>query len=130
MIAQADLQHVNGVDVYAADGQKIGSAGRLYLDDRTGEPKWISVRSGMAGATESFVPVDEATLGDDRLVIPFDKDRVDGAPRIPAGGDLHPADEDMLRAYYDSRRRGVETHDHEENHLRTYSVTEQRSISP
>src|SRR5690348_8645637 len=108
MISQADLQHVNGVDVFAADGQKIGSAGRLYLDDQTGEPKWISVRSGTAGATESFVPVDEATLSGDRLEIPFDKDRVEGAPRIRAGGDLRPADEDLLRTYYASGRRGAD----------------------
>jgi hypothetical protein len=119
MVIQADLQYLNGVDVYGIDGGKIGSAGQVYLDDRTGEPEWIGVRTGVFGTTESFVPLDEATLTDDRLEVPFDRDRVRGAPRIHAGGDLNPADEDELDTYYGlGPGRG---------HLRKYLVTEQPS---
>jgi uncharacterized protein (TIGR02271 family) len=54
----------------------------------------------MFGTKESFVPLDNATLSGDRLEIPFDKDRVKGAPQIDADGDLSPADEDKLYTYY------------------------------
>jgi uncharacterized protein (TIGR02271 family) len=100
MVAQTDLQHLTGADVYASDGGKIGSAGQVYLDNRTGEPEWVSVRTGLFGTKESFVPLDNATLSGDRLEIPFDKDRVKGAPQIDADGDLSPADEDKLYTYY------------------------------
>jgi len=144
MIAQADLQYLNGVDVYGIDGEKIGSAGQVYLDDRTDEPEWISVRTGMSDTTESFVPLDEATLTDDRLEVPFGKDRVRGAPRIHAGGDLNPAGEDELHAYYGpgsgdadrARTRsgqplvaGAGTERSGTGHLRRYVVTEQHSMT-
>ena len=121
MVIQADLQYLNGVDVYGIDGGKIGSAGQVYLDDRTGEPEWIGVRTGIVGTAESFVPLGEATLTEDRLEVPFDRDRVRGAPQIHAGGDLNPADEDQLDTYYGlGPGRG---------HLRKYVVTEQRSMT-
>jgi uncharacterized protein (TIGR02271 family) len=100
MITQSDLQHLNGISVYAADGGKIGSAGQVYLDNQTGDPEWVSVRTGMFGTKESFVPLDKATLSGDRLQVPFDKDRVKGAPQIDADGELSPADEDTLYTYY------------------------------
>jgi uncharacterized protein (TIGR02271 family) len=103
MITQSDLQYLNGADVYEFDGDKIGSAGQVYLDNQTGEPEWVSVRTGMFGTKESFVPLDKATLTGDRLQIPFDKDRVKGAPRIDADGELSPADEDQLYTYYGLR---------------------------
>jgi uncharacterized protein (TIGR02271 family) len=100
MIAQTDIQRLMGADVYEVDGQKVGSAGQVYLDDRTGEPEWVSVRTGMFGMKESFVPLDQASFADGRLQIPFGKDKVKGAPQIDPDGDLSPAEEDELYAYY------------------------------
>jgi PRC-barrel domain protein len=98
MITQADLQYLNGSEVYAADGGKIGSAGRVYLDDRTGAPEWVSVRTGASGTGELLVPLGEAVLAGDRLHVPFDRDRVEGGPRID--GDLGAAEKDELDTYY------------------------------
>jgi uncharacterized protein (TIGR02271 family) len=100
MITQNDIQRIFGADVYEADGTKIGSAGQVYLDDQTGAPEWVSVRTGLFGTKESFVPLDRAVLKDDRIEVPFDKDRVKNAPRIDPDGDLSPAEEDELYAYY------------------------------
>jgi len=100
MITQSDLQTINGADVYESNGGKIGSAGQVYLDNQTGEPEWVSVRTGMFGTKESFVPLSDASLTGDRLQIPFDKDRVKGAPRIDSDAELSPADEDELYTYY------------------------------
>jgi len=100
MITQNDIQRLFGADVYETDGTKIGSAGQVYLDDQSGNPEWVSVRTGLFGTKESFVPLEGATFSDDRIVVPFDKDRVKNAPRIDADGDLSPAEEDELYSYY------------------------------
>ncbi|MEV6632666.1 PRC-barrel domain-containing protein [Actinoplanes sp. NPDC051470] len=38
MITRNDIQRLIGTDVYADDGDKIGSAGQVYLDNKTGNP--------------------------------------------------------------------------------------------
>jgi len=100
MIDQSEIGRLTGADVYGPDGTKIGSAGQVYLDDQTGNPEWVSVKTGLFGLKESFVPLSSATFSGDRIEVPFDKDRVKGAPQIDADGDLSPAEEDDLYTYY------------------------------
>lgn len=116
MITQADLQYLNGVAIHTPDGTRIGSAGQVYLDDRTGEPEWVSIHTGDAG--ESFVPVGAAVLTGDRLEIPYAPAQIAAAPQIDADHDLTPADEDELNAYYGLRRTGQ---------LRKYTVSDETS---
>ena len=100
MVTQNDINRIFGTDVYSTDGDKIGSAGQVYLDDQSGAPEWVSVRTGLFGTKESFVPLEGATLTGDRLEVPFGKAQVKDAPRIDADGDLSPAEEDELYTYY------------------------------
>ena len=100
MIRLDEVPQLMGAAVHGPDGSKIGSAGQVYLDDHTGEPEWVCVRTGLFGHKESFVPLSDATFTGDRLEVPFDKDRVKGAPRVDPDGDLTPADEDELYTYY------------------------------
>jgi len=111
MISPGDVRHVYGADVYSTDGDKIGSAGQVYLDNDTGAPAWVAVRTGLFGKKESFVPLQDATLDGDRLEVPYAKDRVKHAPRIDQDGQLSPADEDELYRYYspDDQRAGAAT---------------------
>jgi uncharacterized protein (TIGR02271 family) len=101
MINRDAVRHVYGADVYSTDGDKIGSAGQVYLDNHTGDPAWVAVRTGLFGKKESFVPVREATLDGDRLEVPFSKDKVKHAPRIDHDRELSPDDEEELYRYYD-----------------------------
>ena len=100
MITQNELSRLFGTDVYEQDGSKIGSAGQVYLDNSSGEPEWVSVKTGLFGTKESFVPLQKASLTEDRIVVPFSKDQVKNAPRIDADGDLSPAEEEELYRYY------------------------------
>ena len=100
MVSQTDLNRINGLDVYGSDGDKIGSAGQVYLDDASGDPEWVSVRTGLFGTKESFVPLRNATVTGDRIEVPFGKDQVKGAPQVDADGDLSPAEEQELYTYY------------------------------
>jgi sporulation protein YlmC with PRC-barrel domain len=100
MIGTEDVNRLTGTDVYDSDGDKIGTAGQVYLDDQTGQPEWITVRTGLFGTKESFVPLNQASFAGDRLTVPFDKASVKDAPRIDPDGDLSTAQEDELYAHY------------------------------
>src|SRR5690242_6351933 len=100
MIGTETLDRVIGKDVYDESGQKIGSAGEVYLDDETGQPEWVTVRTGLFGTKESFVPIRDADLTNDGLRVPVSKDRVKDAPKIDADGHLSPQEEQELYRYY------------------------------
>jgi uncharacterized protein YrrD len=42
------------------DGSRIGSIDAVYLDDRTGQPEWALVNTGLFGTKSSFVPLAQA----------------------------------------------------------------------
>lgn len=100
MIGTETLDRVIGKDVYDEAGQKIGSASEVYLDDETGQPEWVTVKTGMFGTKESFVPIRDADLTDDGLRVPLSKDRVKDAPKIDTDGHLSPQEEQELYRYY------------------------------
>jgi len=100
MIGTDTIDRVIGKDVYDEAGQKIGSAAEVYLDDETGQPEWVTVRTGMFGTKESFVPIRDADLTDDGVRVPVSKDRVKDAPKIDTDGHLSPQEEQELYRYY------------------------------
>jgi uncharacterized protein (TIGR02271 family) len=100
MISRDSVQTLIGGTAYTADGDKIGNIGQVYLDNASGEPAWVTVKTGFFGTSESFVPLDEAELTDDGVRVPYDKDRVKGAPNIETDRELSEQEEDQLYAYY------------------------------
>src|SRR4051812_30255434 len=100
MIGTDTISRVIGQDVYDESGNKIGSAGEVYLDDETGQPEWVTVRTGLFGTKESFVPIRNADLTDNGVRVPVSKARVKDAPKIDTDGHLSPQEEDELYRYY------------------------------
>src|SRR5205085_7024454 len=100
MIGSETISRVIGQDVYDASGDKIGSASEVYLDDESGQPEWVTVKTGLFGMKESFVPIRDADLTDDGMRVPVSKDRVKDAPRIDADGHLSPEEEMELYRHY------------------------------
>lgn len=96
-----------GGNVIGSDGEKIGSIGQLYADDDTGEPTWVTVKTGLFGTSQSFVPVEGAHSQGDDLVVPYSKEHVKDAPRVDVDGHLTPEEEDRLYTYYE---RGARTY--------------------
>jgi uncharacterized protein (TIGR02271 family) len=90
----------SGGDVRTTGGDKIGSLGQIYVDDSTGEPSWVTVRTGLFGMSESFVPLEGATDNGKDIMVNYDKDTVKDAPRIDADRDLSPDEEETLYAHY------------------------------
>jgi uncharacterized protein (TIGR02271 family) len=94
-----------GGNVIGSDGSKIGSIGQLYADDDTGEPTWVTVKTGLFGTSQSFVPVDAARVDGEDLVVPYTKDHVKDAPRVDTDGHLEPEEEDRLYTHYEKGAR-------------------------
>ena len=91
---------LTGGTVVDQDGSKIGKVGQIYLDDQTGQPEWVTVSTGLFGSTESFIPLAQADVAGDEIRVPYDKDKVKGAPRVDADGDLSQDQEAELYAFY------------------------------
>jgi uncharacterized protein (TIGR02271 family) len=100
MIGTDTISRVIGQDVYDESGEKIGSAAEVYLDDETGSPEWVTVRTGLFGTKESFVPIRNADLTDDGVRVPVSKTQVKDAPKIDTDGHLSPEEEQELYRYY------------------------------
>jgi len=100
MIGTDTISRVIGQDVYDESGEKIGSAAEVYLDDETGQPEWVTVRTGLFGTKESFVPIRNADLTDEGVRVPVSKTQVKDAPKIDTDGHLSPQEEQELYRYY------------------------------
>jgi uncharacterized protein (TIGR02271 family) len=102
MITREEIANVLDQPVYDGDGNKIGDAKHVFFDDMTGRPEWVSVKTGMFGSAESFVPIRDAALVQDHLEVPYGKDQVKGAPSVDvdAGGHLSETEEHRLYDYY------------------------------
>ncbi|RAM36991.1 DUF2382 domain-containing protein [Arthrobacter globiformis] len=94
-----DLLQGNG-NVLSADGDKIGSVGQVYANDTDGQPTWVTVKTGLFGTSESFVPLQGARLEGSDVVVPYTKDQVKDAPRVDTDGHLEPSEEDRLFGHY------------------------------
>ncbi|TQN43203.1 uncharacterized protein (TIGR02271 family) [Blastococcus colisei] len=99
MITDQQLQSVIGSTAVGPEG-KLGTVGEVYLDDETGRPEWATIRTGMFGTKEAFIPLAQADLTGEDLRVPYDKDTVKNAPHIGTDGHLSPAEETELYRYY------------------------------
>jgi len=101
-ITQTQLQNLasSGGDVFSADGQKIGRIGQVYVDDSTGEPSFVTVKTGLFGTAESFVPLQDATVTGGDIRVGYSKDEVKDAPRVDPDGRITPEEEQRLYAHY------------------------------
>jgi uncharacterized protein (TIGR02271 family) len=97
---QLDNLITSNGNVVGRFGEKIGEIGIIYLDDMTGEPEWVTVRTGLFGISESFVPLSGARIAGNDIQVDYDKEIVKDAPRIDGDGKLTLEEEQQLHAHY------------------------------
>ncbi|GAA3091686.1 PRC and DUF2382 domain-containing protein [Streptomyces rectiviolaceus] len=95
-----------GLTAYDRTGEKIGSVEQVYLDDRTGRPEWVTVKTGLFGMKQSFVPLAGARRQQDELHVTATKEAVKEAPRVDADQHLEPGQEQDLYTHYGLTRTG------------------------
>ncbi|RZQ63315.1 DUF2382 domain-containing protein [Amycolatopsis suaedae] len=78
-------------------GSKIGKVGTVYLSDDTRQPEWVTVKTGLFGQKESFVPLRGADLDDEGLHVRVDKEKVADSPHFDADG--HLSQQECMRLY-------------------------------
>ncbi|MFI1155341.1 PRC-barrel domain-containing protein [Streptomyces sioyaensis] len=100
-------QSLTGLQVVDADGTKVGKVQQVYRDDATNEPEWITVRTGLFGMKETFIPLAGARRTGDELHVPHDKHTIKAAPRIDVDGHLDPSEEAELYRHYGMPRPGA-----------------------
>ncbi|MEV0583031.1 PRC and DUF2382 domain-containing protein [Nonomuraea sp. NPDC050310] len=99
MISHTQIDNLIGMTVYDANGDRVGEVQNLYLDDESGRPEWMTVKTGWFGMHESFVPLSAATRVEDRVQVDFDKSRIKDAPRVDAAGGQHLSAEEERELY-------------------------------
>jgi len=82
------------------DGGRIGTIDAIYLDDRTGQPEWALVNTGLFGTKSSFVPLAQAFQSDNDVLVTYDKQLVKDAPRVDPDQHLSEAEERQLWQHY------------------------------
>lgn len=106
-MTQEDITRLHDAHVIDQDGDKVGSVGQIYLDDQTNRPTWVTVKTGLFGTKETFVPLDQATRDGDDIRVPYTKEFIKDAPNMDAEHHISEAEEDELYRYYNlSQERG------------------------
>ena len=101
MISQKLASELVGASVRSSEGEKLGKIGHIFLDDRSGQPEWVTVRTGLFGQRESFLPLAQVRLDGTDARVPYDRKTVTGAPNIDIDSEhLSQRDEAELYRYY------------------------------
>lgn len=109
MISQEQIPAVVDHMIYDPDGKKIGEARHVFLDERTGEPEWATVRTGLFGTQETFVPIHEGRVVGDTIEVPFPRTKVKDAPHMDVSrGRLTEQQERELYNFYGFEWEGTE----------------------
>jgi PRC-barrel domain len=96
----ATLDRWRALAIVDRDGTTVGTISEFYLDRETGYPTWALVNTGLFGATQTFVPLVQATEISDGLQVPYAKSHIKDAPRLDRHDELTPSDEATLFAHY------------------------------
>ncbi|WP_406380338.1 PRC and DUF2382 domain-containing protein [Streptomyces sp. NBC_00197] len=99
MITREQIPAVLDHPVYDADGSKVGDAKNVFYDDATGRPEWVTVKAGLFGTNESFVPMRDARMVEDHLEVSVAKDRIKNAPNVDVDGGGHLSEDEEHRLY-------------------------------
>ena len=141
MITQDELGSLAGAEVDDNAGERIGRVGQIFVHPETGEPQWVTVRTGELSFQESYVPLRGARFADGRLTVAFGRELVRQVPLVPTDGPLEVPDAERLEAHYRLNTDDAMTRSEErlvagtvrepvtKVRLRKYLVTEQRQVT-
>jgi uncharacterized protein (TIGR02271 family) len=82
------------------EGNKIGKIGQVYLDDRTGDPLWVTVTTGLFGTKQSFAPISGSRFDGEDVRLAVSKDTIRDAPNVDNDEHISGTEQDALYKYY------------------------------
>jgi uncharacterized protein (TIGR02271 family) len=100
MTTTHDPAQMRGMTAVDGDGDKLGRIEDIYLDEETGKPEWMAIQTGVSGGHLTFVPLADARQNGDTVTVPYDKAKVNDAPRVDADRQLSQDEEAELYRYF------------------------------
>ena len=102
MFEADDIREWRGHNVVDDSGSKIGELEALYVDTRTDEYEFATVKVGLLSRQRLvFVPTAGATVGPSYFKVRFPKKQVRDAPSIDTDGELLATDEPAVFRHYE-----------------------------
>jgi sporulation protein YlmC with PRC-barrel domain len=93
------LQHSGSV--MDQRGDRVGHVEQVFVGDESGQPEWVTVKTGLFGHAETFIPLREASMDGGDIRVPYEKNRIKDAPRTDgSSGHVEPDEEADLYRYY------------------------------
>ncbi|MGW1764200.1 PRC-barrel domain-containing protein [Streptomyces sp. NPDC002073] len=105
MITQEQMAVLARSGAYTERGQHIGAVEYVLVDDTTGRPEWARIVDRASGLGGVFVPLRQAELDGERLVVPYPVALIEEAPcaALDCGSVLSVAEEQELFGHYGIR---------------------------
>lgn len=99
---RVDAAHtLRGLEVQDSQGERIGKVREVWTDVDTGEAVWAWVDTGFLGCHHAFLPLREAVVVPEHLVVSMPAEVVAEAPRVtPTGDVMEDVEQDVLTSYY------------------------------
>lgn len=79
---QEQVDALYDAEVMSVDGDKLGPVRQVYVDDRTGAPTWVTVRTGWFGGREHPVPLEGSERTEDGIRVSASGPEVREAPTV------------------------------------------------
>lgn len=94
------IDRIADATTYDSEGEKVGTAGRVFTDSEGGDPTFVAVNTGLFGMSETIVPLAGARMKGEELHLEYTKEQIKDAPRIDEDGELSSSEEDRLYSHY------------------------------
>lgn len=99
-VTQEQINALYDAEVMSVDGDRLGRVRQVYLDDGTGAPTWITVRTGWFGGREHPVPLEGSERTEDGIRVSASGPEVRDAPTVEEDEHLEQAQVAELYRYY------------------------------
>lgn len=101
MFEADDIREWRGHSVVDIQKSKIGELEAIYVDTKTDQPAFATVKIGRLSSRLVFVPLAGAKVGPDYLKVAYPKSLVRDAPSIGTDGELRATEEEAVFTHYD-----------------------------
>jgi uncharacterized protein (TIGR02271 family) len=109
MTSRQDVQQFIGCTALDSEGSKVGKIGKVYMDETTGMPLWVTVATGMFGTKQSFAPLYGAKVGGGEVTLAVSKEQIKDAPNVDDDGQIDASEQDALYRHYADYLPGQQT---------------------
>ena len=100
MTSRQDVQQFIGCTALDSEGSKVGKIGKVYMDETTGMPLWVTVATGMFGTRQSFAPLYGAKVSGGEVTLAVSKEQIKDAPNVDDDGQIDASEQDALYRHY------------------------------